>query len=147
MKHQPKVPHRLFAETKMGIVTRFGDWFHTTTDQIEEFVPGLLENIELVELIRAAQAWVKSADSLSMILLLCLLLLVDPIIAAIITLVFHGLWYLYKSSFVTVSLNTVMEFLYKDGTQLLLSLVVISYLGVVGQYSAAGMGLLFFFLS
>lgn len=146
MKHKRKVPHRLFAETQMGIVTRFGDWFHTTADYIEEFVPGLLEEVNLEELVRAAQAWVKSADSLSMILLLLLLLFVNPIISAIVAIIFHALWYFNKSSFVAISLNTFMEYLYKDGTQLIASLVIISYLGVMGNYLAAGIGLLFFFI-
>ncbi len=146
MKHQPKVPHQLFAETQMGIVTRYGDWFHTTTEHIEDFVPGLLEKVDLEELVRAAQAWVKSADSLSMIFLLSLLLILNPIIAAVLTLAFHGFWYYNKSSFVIIYLNKVMEFLYKDGTQLVTGLVIISYLGIMGQYLAAGIALLFFFV-
>ncbi|MDZ7690132.1 MAG: hypothetical protein U5K69_03075 [Balneolaceae bacterium] len=146
MKHQRRVPHRLFAETQAGIVTRYGDWFHTNGEQIEEFIPGLLEEVDLPELVKAAQAWVKSADSLAMIMLLVLLILVNPIIAILLTIVFHGFWYFYKSSFVVVSLNKPLEYLYKDGTQLLVSLVLISYLGLMGQYLAAGIGLLFFFI-
>ncbi|MFH5831559.1 hypothetical protein ACG2F4_11520 [Halalkalibaculum sp. DA3122] len=146
MKHKRKVPHRLFAETRMGIVTRYGDWFHTTTDYIEEFVPGLLEEVELEELVRAAQAWVKSADSLSMLLLLGLLLFVPPLVAALLAVAFHAAWYFNKSSFVMISLNTLMEYLYKDGTQLVTSLVVLSYLGIMGEYFAASIGLLFFFV-
>lgn len=146
MKHQRRAPHKLFAETQAGIVTRYGDWFHTNGEQIEEFIPGLLEEVDLPEIVKAAQAWVKSADSLSMIMLLVLLMLVNPIIAAVLTIAFHGFWYFYKSSFVVISLNKPLEYLYKDGTQLLVSLVVISYLGLIGQYLAAGIGLLFFFV-
>lgn len=146
MKHERRVPHQLFAETQAGIVTRYGDWFHTNGEQIEKFIPGLLEQVDLPELVKAAQAWVKSADSLSMILLLVLLIFVHPVAAAILTITFHGFWYFYKSSFVVISLNKTLEILYKDGTQLLASLVIISYLGLIGQYLAAGIGLLFFFI-
>ncbi|MDX1638899.1 MAG: hypothetical protein R3281_13080 [Balneolaceae bacterium] len=146
MKHQRKAPHRLFAETQMGIVTRYGDWFHTTRNQISTFVPGLLDEVELEDLVKSAQAWVKSADSLSMILILGLLLLINPLWAVLATLVFHGFWYFNKSSFVMVSLNKLLQVLYKDGTQLLVSLVVLSYLGLMGRYLAAGIGLLFFFV-
>lgn len=146
MKHQRRTPKQLYAETQMGIVTRYGDWFHTTAEHIDEFVPGLLERVELYELVRAAQAWVKSADSISMILLLILLLLLNPVVAVLIIIVFHGFWYFNKSSFVTVSLNGLMDFLYKDGTQLVTSLVVLSYLGIMDHYLAAGLGLLFFFI-
>ena len=145
-KHQSKAPHHLFAETQMGIVTRHGDWFHITSEQIENFVPGLLDTVELYTLVRAAQAWVKSADSLSMILLLVLLFLVHPLIAAGLTLLFHLAWYLSKSSIVSISLNSFFDLLYKDGTQLIFSLVFISYLGLIGNYLAVGIGLLFFFI-
>lgn len=145
-KHQAKVPHHLFAETQMGIVTRYGDWFHITSDQIENFVPGLLDRVELYTLVKAAQAWVKSADSLSMILLLALFFLVHPLVAAGLTLLFHLAWYFSKSSMVTISLNSFFDLLYKDGTQLIFSLVIISYLGLIGNYLAVGIGLLFFFI-
>ncbi len=146
MKHERRVPHKLFAETQMGIVTRFGDWFHITSEQIEEFVPGLLKKIELEQLVRSAQAWVKSADSLSMILALIMLVSFNPLVAAGLTLIFHFGWYINKSSLVAISVDSVLELLYKDGTQLVVSLVVLSYLGLMGQYLAVGIGLIFFFI-
>lgn len=146
MKHQPRVKRQLFAETRMGIVTRYGDWFHITSEQIEKFVPGLLEKMDLEPLVRGAQAWVKSADSLAMILALVLLVTVHPALAAVLTVLFHLGWYVNKSSFVIISLNAIVDFLYKDGTQLLLSLVVLGYLGFVGHYLAMGIGLVFFFI-
>lgn len=145
-KHKPKVPHHFFAETQVGIVTRYGDWFHITSEQIENFVPGLLNSVDLHTLVKAAQAWVKSADSLSMVLLLGLLFLVHPLIAAGLTLLFHLAWYLGKSSMVIIPLTSFFDLLYKDGTQLVLSLVVISYLGLISDYLAVGIGLLFFFI-
>jgi len=145
-KHEPKAPHQLFAETQMGIVTRYGDWFHITSEQIETFVPGLLDRVELHTLVKSAQAWVKSADSLSMLLLLALFFWVHPLIAAGLTLVFHLAWYLSKSSIVTPSLNPLFNLLYKDGTQLLFSLIIISYMGLTGNYLAVAVGLIFFFI-
>lgn len=146
MKHQRRVKRQLYAETRMGIVTRYGDWFHITSEQIDKFVPGLLEKMDLEPLVRGAQAWVKSADSLSMILALVLLVTLHPLLAALLTLLFHLGWYVNKSSFVAISLNGILDFLYKDGTQLVLSLVVLGYLGFVGDYLAMGTGLVFFFI-
>lgn len=136
----------LFLETKLGIVTRTGDWFHTTSKHIKEFVPGLLEKRSLDLLVEEAIAWVRSADSLSLTLLLLLLLFIHPIFAAVIAIAFHFFWYRFKSGFVTIYLGKLLKFMNKDGYLLMTSLVIISLLGIDGQYLAAGIGLVFFFL-
>lgn len=136
----------LYLETQLGIVTRTGDWFHTTTDQIKEFVPGLLEERSLDKLVEEAIAWVRSADSLALTILLILLLVVHPILAAAIAMAFHFFWYRSKSAFVTVYLGKVLKLMNTDGYLLIISLVIISALGMNGNYLAAGVGLVFFFL-
>lgn len=146
MKKQSPGAQNLFLETQLGIVTRTGDWFHITTDQIEQFVPGLLEKRPLDKLVEEAVAWVRSADSLSLTLLLVLLLVIHPIFAVTIAIAFHFLWYRSKSGFVTVYLGKVLRLLNTDGYLLITSLVIISALGMTGQYLAAGVGLVFFFL-
>lgn len=146
MKHRRKAPYKLFVETKMGIVTRFGDWFHITSDQIEQYFPGLLQKVELWQLVKAAQSWVKSADSLAMLLLLVLLFIMHPLIAGGITFLFHIIWYYNKSSFVTISLNSLFNFLYKDAVQFIAAFVALSYLAIMSRYIAVGTGLLFFFI-
>ena len=146
MKKQNPGAQNLFLETQLGIVTRTGDWFHITTDQIKQFVPGLLEKRPLDKLVEEAIAWVRSADSLSLTLLLVLLLVIHPIFALTIAMAFHFLWYRSKSAFVTVYLGKVLKLLNTDGYLLITSLVIISALGMTGQYLAAGIGLVFFFL-
>ncbi|MGD8426767.1 MAG: hypothetical protein PVH63_04000 [Balneolaceae bacterium] len=136
----------LYLETQMGIITRYGDWFHTTSKHIEEFVPGLLDKRSLDELVEEANAWVRSADSLAMTILLVLLLFVHPILAATITVAFHFFWYRSKSAFVTIYLGKLLKLLNTDGYLLVTSLVIISALGMGGQYLAAVIGLLFFFV-
>lgn len=146
MKKQNPGAQNLFLETQLGIVTRTGDWFHITTDQINKFVPGLLDKRPLDKLVEEAVAWVRSADSLSLTLLLVLLLAIHPIFAVTIAIAFHFLWYRSKSAFVTVYLGKVLKLLNTDGYLLITSLVIISALGMTGQYLAVGIGLVFFFL-
>lgn len=136
----------LFLETKLGIVTRTGDWFHTTSDHIEQYVPGLLKKRSLEKLVEEAIAWVRSADSLAMTLLLVLLLFIHPLLAAAVATAFHFFWYRSKSAFVTIYLGKVLKLMNSDGYMLLTSLVIISAVGMTGQYLAAGVGLVFFFL-
>jgi len=136
----------LYLETQMGIITRYGDWFHTTSKHIKQFVPGLLEKRSLDELVEEANAWVRSADSLAMTLLLVLLLFIHPVLSAVIAVAFHFFWYRFKSAFVTIFLGKLLKFLNADGYLLVSSLIIISGLGMNGQYLAAGIGLLFFFV-
>lgn len=136
----------LFLETKLGIVTRTGDWFHITSKQIEKFVPGLLDERPLAKLVEEAVAWVRSADSLALTLLLILLLTLHPVLAAVIAIAFHFFWYRSKSGFVTIYLGKLLKMMNTDGYLLMTSLVIISLLGMDGQYWAAGTGLVFFFL-
>lgn len=136
----------LFLETQLGIVTRTGDWFHITAEQIDNFVPGLLDEQPLDKLVEEAIAWVRSADSLAMTLLLVLLLVIHPILASVIAIAFHLFWYRLKSAFVIIYLGKILKFLNSDGYLLITSLVIISALGMTGQYLAAAIGLLFFFL-
>ena len=146
MKTQNLGAQNQFLETQLGIVTRTGDWFHITTDQIKQFVPGLLDKRPLDKLVEEAIAWVRSADSLALTLLLVLLLAIHPILAVTIAIAFHFLWYRSKSALVTIYLGKVLKFLNTDGYLLITSLVIISALGMTGQYLAAGIGLVFFFL-
>ncbi len=130
----------------MGIVTRTGDWFHTTSDYIEKFVPGLLDKRSLDRLVEEAVAWVRSADSLALTILLVLLIFIHPVLAATIAVAFHFFWYRAKSGFVTIFLGKVLKMMNTDGYLLVTSLVIISAVGMNGQYLAAAVGLIFFFL-
>lgn len=146
MKNRKSRANNLFLETPLGIVTRTGDWFHITSDQIENFVPGLLDKRSLDQLVEEAVAWVRSADSLALTILLVLLLFIHPVLAAVIAITFHFFWYRSKSAFVTIYLGKILKLLNSDGYLLMTSLVIISAVGMNGQYIAAGIGLVFFFL-
>lgn len=136
----------VFIETPLGIVSRTGDWFHTTTAYIKKFTPGLLKKRSLEQLVEEAIAWVRSADSLAMTLLLVLLLFLHPVLAAVVAVAFHFFWYRSKSAFVTIYLGKVLKFMNSDGYMLITALLILSYLGMNDQYFAAVVGLMFFFL-
>lgn len=146
MNRQTSRSQNLFLETQLGIVTRTGDWFHTTTNNIEQFVPGLLKKRPLDLLVEEAVAWVRSADSLALTILLVLLMFIHPIFAAVIAIAFHFFWYRFKSGFVTIYMGKLLKMMNTDGYLLITSLVIISLVGMNGQYLAAGVGLVFFFL-
>lgn len=146
MRKQTDQSNNLFIETKLGIVSRTGDWFHTTSDHIKEFVPGLLQKRSLYQLVEEAVAWVRSADSLAMTILLVLLLFIPPMFAAAIAVVFHFFWYRSKSAFVTIYMGKVLKLMNTDGYMLITALIILSYLGMSSQYLATAIGIIFFFL-
>lgn len=146
VKHQKRGTDQLFMETKMGIVTRTGEWFHTTGEHIRQFAPGLLKVVPLQVLIKEARAWVRSSDSLSLTLLLGMLFYLNPWLAAIATLAFHWLWYNYKSALANRWFGSLFSVMNTDGYQLVIALVVLSLLGMWGKYLALGIGISFFFI-
>lgn len=146
-KHQSRGTDQPFVETKLGIVTRKGEWFFTTSEKIGEYVPGLYEEVSLEELILEAQAWVRSTAGLSITLLMGLLFLVHPAMALAGAVIFHGLWHTFKSAFVVRNMKTVLKVVNSDGYQMVISLVVLSALANQGQFLALGVGLLFFFIT
>jgi hypothetical protein len=137
---------QLFIETELGIVTRNRDWFHITSSHIEQYAPGLLKAVTLETLIRDAEAWIRSTDSLSLLLLLGLLFFVNPWVAVAVALAFHWVWYNYKSGFVTRGVGKLLAFINSDGFIMITAFVALSLLGVSGQTVAAAVGIIFFFL-
>lgn len=146
IRHESRGGKRFFVETRIGIVTRTGEWFHTTAEHLEEFVPGLLEAVSLEDLIKESQAWVRSADSLSLILMLILLYLLNPWLAAVLALAFHGGWYFAKSGFVIRKAGKIFRILNHDSFLYPLMLVGLSLLGVSGKITAAIIGIVLFFV-
>lgn len=146
LKHKSRGSDSLFVETRLGIVTRTGDWFHTTSEHIREYVPGLLKAYSLEMLIKDAQAWVKSADSLALTLLMVLLFLINPWFAAILTLAFHWTWYNYKSVFVTRFLGKVLRVINSDIFLMVTAFLAISVLGLWHRYTAVVIAFVFFFI-
>ncbi|HET6528634.1 MAG TPA: hypothetical protein VFG39_07765 [Balneolaceae bacterium] len=146
MKKSRDQSKNLFIETKLGIVSRTGDWFHTTSGHIEKFVPGLLKKRSLNDLVEEVIAWVRSADGLSMSLLLVLLLFIHPLFAAAIVLAFHFFWYRSKSAFVTIYMGKILKLINSTGFMFITSALIINYLAIGGEYLAMSVGLVFFFL-
>lgn len=147
MSEKRSQKHKInILESPVSTVSSSGHWFFATRKTVEEYVPGLLEKYSFESLIRKAITWINSADSLGMILYFILAYIVNPWIAAALTLIFHIWWYFSKSAFVSVSLTPVLSVLNHEFVQLLIAGVVLSHMGISGMYPALGLGVLFFFL-
>ncbi len=99
-----------------GITTSNGSWYHITSEQIENYVPGLLKKTSLELIIKRADAWVLSADALSLLLYFILAYVsASPVVAFSVSLIFYLLLYFNTSIIVSVSLSKLMLIFANDG--------------------------------
>jgi hypothetical protein len=142
-------------ELSDGITTSNGNWYHITTDQIKKYVPGLLKKYPLERIIKEADAWVKSADGLSLFVYFLLAYLsVTPWLAGLISIVFFLFWYFNTSAFVALSASPVMKALTNDGVVYVATAILmigitlnetLSSLGISVDLSALWYGVVLFF--
>lgn len=133
-----------FVETPVGIFTRNGNWYYITSGQIEQIAPGLLKKVSFDSIISDAETWVKSTDTITLLLFIALIQLMPAYIAALLSVVFLFIWHLAKSALITGLSTRVIRLLSFDGFVLVVSVLSISYLGVMGQHVDVFYGLLFF---
>ena len=139
-----------------GITTSDGNWYHITKKQIDTYVPGLLKQRPLEWIIKEADAWVKSADGLSLFLYFVLAFAgLNPWLAAGFALGFYFLWYFNTGAFVNLASSKIIQMLTNDGliyglTAALLILIAfnsaISSLGLSIGMNALFPGIVLFFL-
>lgn len=125
-------------ELSDGITTSNGNWYHITTEQIKKYVPGLLTEYPLEDLVRKADDWLKSADGLSLFLYFILVYCsVTSSVAAVISMAFFLFWYFNTSAFVTPVLSPVMKVITNDGVVYMVTaflLIGISFNDTLQQY-------------
>ena len=116
-----------------GITTSNGSWYHITSRQIEQYVPGLQKKVILERLIQQADAWVLSADALSLLLFFLLAYLaVNPLFAFIIAIIFYLVFYFNTSAIVGVQLSKLMLIFSNDGFLYALSAVLLIGISIGG---------------
>lgn len=99
-----------------GITTSNGNWYHITSDQIEAYTPGLLKQYSLERIVKEADAWVKSADGLSLFLFFVLAYMsVSPLISFLVSIAFFLLWYFNTSVFINLTSSPIIKMLTNDG--------------------------------
>jgi hypothetical protein len=135
------------VELPDGITTSNGNWYHTTTKAIEQYIPGLLKKHDLEVIIKNADHWVASPNGLSLILYLIFALLgLNAFLAAGIALLVFLFWYYNTSAFVTPMLNFLARLFHFDGFLYVSEAATLIYLSMQGNQTAMWIGLGLFFL-
>jgi len=134
-------------ETEQGIFTQDGHWYHITREEIEQYVPGLLDINRLEEMLKEAGYWASSTASISLFLYVALVFLsVNTWFAAILALAFYVFWYFNKSAFVYPELKWIVAFISNNGFVYLGMGIALTYFGINGFYTEAILGFCLFFL-
>ncbi len=133
-------------ESPVSTISSAGHWFFATRKSVEEYVPGILKKHSFESLIHKSILWIDSSDSIAMLLYFALAFVINPWIAAGVTLLFHFWWYFNKSAFVSISALSLLKVLHNEFVQLLAAGVLLSLMGIKGMYLALFFGIIFFFL-
>ncbi|HAW79622.1 MAG TPA: hypothetical protein DEO59_07250 [Balneola sp.] len=135
------------VELPDGITTSNGNWYHTTSEEIQRYIPGLLKKHDLEKIVKNADYWVSSCNGMSLILYLVLVLLsLNPFLSGVICLTFFLFWYYNTSAFVTPVLNSVARLFHFDGFLYVATAASLIYLSMQGNESATWVGLALFFM-
>ena len=135
-----------FVETPLGIVTQSGNWFFTNSDAIETYVPGLLDEVSLTEIVKTAENWLIATGSLSFILYVIFAETL-PVYAAVALIPLFGyIWFFYGASFFNLPIAKLLTIFNSDITLYGLAFVMFSYWGMSGQYVILVFGILYFFV-
>lgn len=135
-----------YVELPTGLFTAGGLWFHTTEASLREFAGPVIDRVGIEALLSQSGIWYRSADPATAFFFLVMLVLVPPLQAASLAVIFYLIWDALLSQFVFPSVIRFTGRLSSPFIQGLAYLVVLSRLGTLGHPYAVLAGLVGFVL-
>lgn len=129
-----------YVETPNGLFTASGYWFQTTEHALQHYAPDLLERIPIEQLLRQAERWLRSPQTLVIWALPVLLMKLSPFVALFAALGLFAAWTLLRPLFVSWRAATFFGVLEHVGLQALYSIGILSWFGMQGQTMALVVG-------
>ena len=133
-----------FVETPLGILTNDGNWYHASSKTIEQYIPGLLKERDLESIIETAENWVKSAESVALVLYFALTLTAPYYVAVLLAVLFNLSWHFSGHNLVNLPTAWLFKYINKDAFLYLVAFIALSYLGIHSQYGALVFGIVLF---
>jgi len=133
-----------FVEMPNGLFTASGYWFHTSEQALRKYAPALLEHVSVEQLLRQAERWLRSPQTLAVWMLPVLLVWLSPISALLAAFGLFAVWTLLRPLFVSWRAATFFGVLEHVGLQALYIIGTLSWLGMQGHTAALIVGLVGF---
>jgi hypothetical protein len=130
-----------YVASPAGIFLETGTWFGIREDVLKQYARGVIDRRSVGQLLADADIWIRSPQTLALVVLPMLLLLAPPWIAALVTLVVYGAWYVYGPALITLPGIAVLRILNSVIVQAMLYIIVLSVLATQGYLGAMWTGL------
>jgi hypothetical protein len=130
-----------YVDTPNGIFTASGHWFRTTEELLHRYAAPVLEREPLAKLLRDAEVWLRSPQTMALWALPLLLAAVSPGLAAAGALALYVVWRVVAPGVVNRLLGAVLRVLDSVLLQALYYVFVLSLLGARGAPVAVAVGL------
>ncbi len=134
------------VETPNGLFTASGFWFRTTFAGIDDFAPGLRSRIDIHNVVRDTETWIRSFESIGLWSFMISILFLSVYPSALIALILSLGWYFLRSAAIHPSVTPFIKPFTMDASVFLATVFVISYVGNSGRTLDAVIGLAFFLI-
>lgn len=135
-----------FVDTPKGIFTASGVWFRASEESVRDYAGEVLEHEPLPRLVRHAEVWLRSPETLALWALPALLWLMPVGGGVLLVLAAYVGWSMLGPSLVNRPMLRVAVVLDHVAAQLVYYVVLLSALAISQQYAALVAGLLGFVL-
>lgn len=135
-----------FVDTPKGIFTASGVWFRASEAGVRDYAGEVLQHEPLPRLVRHAEVWLRSPETLALWVLPAALWLLPVGWAVLLALALYVGWSILGPSLVNRPMLTAALVLDHVVAQLVYYVVLLSALAIGGQYEALAAGLLGFVL-
>lgn len=135
-----------YVDTKLGIVTGAGTWFHVTEADLQTYAGEVLDHVPIPDLLSLAETWLDSARTVTLWAVPVLLWVLPEAWAAVAGAALYVVWRLFSPSFAFDRVARALSFVQHPVVQGLYYVAALSVFSGREQFLAVGIGLAFFVL-
>jgi len=131
----------MFVDTPRGMFTSSGVWFRAREADVRSYAAAVFDHEALAQVLRHAEVWLRSPRTLALWVLPVLLLVLNPFLALSLTVTLYLSWAILGPSLANRPFLWLFGILDQMLTQVVLYAIVLSLLGIAGEYAALVIGL------
>ncbi len=145
--HPPDAPDEgFYADTPRGMFTAMGTWYHTSEALLREYAAPVLQHTPVVDLLKAAEAWLASPLTMGVGSLVLALLVLPVWAAAVVSVGVYVGWAVLSPSLVSLTALPLVRVLNSVWVQGLAYVFVLSLLAAQDAMIGLTVGLIGFVL-